>query len=169
MTEIREKIAELRRIMGIAICPLKDEAPEFYKDCVEFNSACPEDCPDTAAKIDSILAIPEIKEGQELLEKAKSGVLVELDEDQESPSVDDFYQDWGGNETIWEEAQDNMKRNRFRRVRALDGMVCSNCEQPSCPGNMVFTGPDPFDVEINDDDRDRDLCETCYTDRQGDI
>ena len=28
--------------------------------------------------VDRILAIPEIKEGQELLEKAKSGVLVEL-------------------------------------------------------------------------------------------
>ena len=30
----------------------------------------------------TVLAIPEIKEGQELLEKAKSGKLVELDEDQ---------------------------------------------------------------------------------------
>ena len=35
--------------------------------------------------VDAILAIPEIKEGQELLEKAKEGVLVELHEDQTPP------------------------------------------------------------------------------------
>ncbi len=34
---------------------------------------------------DAILAISEIKEGQELREKAKSGKLVELDEDQRTP------------------------------------------------------------------------------------
>ncbi len=35
--------------------------------------------------VTAILAIPEIKEGQELREKAKSGKLVELDEDQRTP------------------------------------------------------------------------------------
>ena len=38
----------------------------------------------------AILALPEIKEGQELREKAKSGKLVELDENQSWPS-DPFY------------------------------------------------------------------------------
>ncbi len=37
-----------------------------------------------------VLAIPKIKEGQELLEKAKTGVLVELAEDQSWPR-DPFY------------------------------------------------------------------------------
>ena len=38
----------------------------------------------------AILAIPEIKEGQELIEKAESGKLVELDENQSWPG-DPFY------------------------------------------------------------------------------
>ena len=40
--------------------------------------------------VDAILAISEIKEGQKLREKAKSGKLVELDENQSWPS-DPFY------------------------------------------------------------------------------
>ena len=52
-----------------------------YKDVAERNALA--ETPEESA--DYLLAILEIKEGQELLEKAKSGVLVELDEDQSWP------------------------------------------------------------------------------------
>ena len=37
-------------------------------------------------RMDAVLAIPEIKEGQELREKAESGKLVELEENQSYPN-----------------------------------------------------------------------------------
>ncbi|KKL26462.1 hypothetical protein LCGC14_2395030 [marine sediment metagenome] len=82
MTDKTREKPGLRRIIGLAICPLKDEAPEFYKDCAQFNSACPDDCPDMAAKIDLILSIPNIARGLELVELEKAGKLAELDDDQ---------------------------------------------------------------------------------------
>ncbi|KKL06877.1 hypothetical protein LCGC14_2591610, partial [marine sediment metagenome] len=71
---------------GIAICPLKVEAPEFYKDCVEFNGACPDDCPDIAAKIDAILDLKlNLEPIRELLRLHGEGKLMVLDDDQSWP------------------------------------------------------------------------------------
>ena len=68
---------------------------------------------ETEAKV--ILAIPEIKEGQELREKAESGKLVELDEDQRASIYD-------GHGEVLESAWDDLYHdpdNMVRRVKPL--------------------------------------------------
>ena len=60
-----------------------------------------------------ILAIPQIKEGQELREKAESGKLVELSEDQSLPPR--LY--WGGAGFTEEAVKNDMLRAGFRRVK----------------------------------------------------
>ena len=65
------------------------------------------------AEADAILAIPEIKEGQELREKAESGKLVELAYDQSFPPA--LYT--GGDAFTEEAVQSDMVRAGFRRVK----------------------------------------------------
>ena len=60
-----------------------------------------------------ILAIPGIEEGQKLREKAKSGVLVELDDDQSMPPA--LYH--GGDAFTEEAVKSDMVRGGFRRVK----------------------------------------------------
>ena len=50
-----------------------------------------------------------------------------------------------------------------------DKLICEICGRKDSAKHPVRTGPDPYDEEINDDDSDRDLCDDCYNDRQGDI
>ncbi len=120
-------------------------------------------------RIHAILDDHEIKEALDLLKMKKAGTLCVLDDDQELPEVDCTMQDGGDCERDWKWCQEDMKSHRFRRVRAFDDKVCEICGEPSCPGNMVNTGPDPYEVEINDNDADCDLCETCYEDKKGGV
>ena len=64
-------------------------------------------------KVGAILAIPEIKEGLGLREKAKSGKLGELSEDQSLPPR--LY--WGGAGFTEEAVKNDMLRAGFRRVK----------------------------------------------------
>ena len=107
----REKIAEI--ILAVRQYLLNTEfAPEPLGEPVDPKKL-------TEYFPDAILAIPQIKEGQKLLEKAKSGKLVELDEDQSMPSTA-----WEGLQkvrngdyaetTFWDEEVGNAG---FRRVK----------------------------------------------------
>ena len=70
----------------------------------------------------AILDISEIKEGLELREKAESGKLVELGEDQSEPIM---YEAWywklapdcNNDSTIYDYAKADMKAAGFRRVK----------------------------------------------------
>ncbi len=70
--KLREKIAEENPYP-------KDEDTAFLTE-VGLHDAY-------MAGVDATLAAPKIQEGQELLEKAESGKLVELDEDQTWPKI----------------------------------------------------------------------------------
>ncbi len=108
MTEIREQIAKGNPHP-------KDEDTTFLTE-VGLHDAY-------MAGVDAALADAKIKEGQKLREKAKSGKLVELGEDQSTPSktirntpdpltggLDDF--DRGG-----QDMAERMKTAGFRRVK----------------------------------------------------
>ncbi len=107
MTEIREKIAEENPYP-------KDEDTAFLTE-VGLHDAY-------MAGVDATLAAPQIKEGQELREKAKSGKLVELEDDQSTRFLDEHSTGRVGSMT-WERefaarrARDGMKDAGFRRVQ----------------------------------------------------
>ncbi|KKM05655.1 hypothetical protein LCGC14_1751840 [marine sediment metagenome] len=99
----REKIAEI--ILAVRQYLLNTEfAPEPLGEPVDPKKL-------TEYFPDAILAIPEIKEGQELLEKADR--LVELDEDQSLPPA--LYH--GGDAFTEEAVKNDMLHDHFRRVK----------------------------------------------------
>ncbi len=80
MTDIREKTVE-EQIAEIIKAWSKNETRYISYDVGYGNPVSHQDLAGLIA------AIPKIKEGQKLLEKAESGKLVELDEDQSWPPL----------------------------------------------------------------------------------
>ncbi len=94
----------------------------FNNKLVSENFLCPADVAFSETKARHILAIPEIKEGQELREKAKGGKLVELDENQSWPS-DPFYPI----DTFRIRNYNQLCENSgFRRVKVKNGSASAN-------------------------------------------
>ncbi len=98
----REKIAK-------EICPLVSMQGECER--CQKGEGCPDEWPDIASKVDAILAIAEIQEGQELREKAKSGKLVELDDAYSQDPKEIRVANMQTSELMW------VKQDSFRRVK----------------------------------------------------
>ncbi len=103
----REEIAEIITRLRSVSCSIKG-----YEEELLINEVAKE-----------VSAIPEIKEGQELLEKAKSGKLVELDRDQSCPDVLRVPGLTGAARRVSLQlaTQENMVLAGFRRVKGVKG------------------------------------------------
>ncbi len=159
MTELEERIARKN--------PYTEELLWLVTHQAKLNAAMKESAWFEGAA--SVLKDKDIKRGLELLALEKAGKLCILDDDQTFPEVDYTLQDGGEDEKNWEWCQQDMRSHRWRRVKAFDDRVCDSCGEPSCPGNLVSTGPDPCNAEINDDNSDCDLCEVCHEDSAGSV
>ena len=116
---MREKIAEI--ILAVRQYLLNTEfAPEPLGEPVDPKKL-------TEYFPDAILAILEIKEGQELREKAESGKLVELDDDQSMPKNPyEPFMFWHqpycnkAKMELYGQAQDDMTEAGFWRVKVKE-------------------------------------------------
>ena len=115
MTETaREQIARIRtELIRISrMPPAKDDCTVASHIPTHTRSYTCVEC-----LADAILAIPEIKEGQELLEKVKSGKLVELANTQVKPAlrIDQLSSD--DYQRGYRQGQYEMESAGFRRVK----------------------------------------------------
>ncbi len=108
----REEIAKLILCKDWPSCTREEKWGKYF--CVNNNDPNDEkNCSECSA--DAILAIQEIEEGQELLEKRDR--LVELDDDQSMPPA--LYH--GGDAFTEEAVKSDMVRGGFRRVKKTQG------------------------------------------------